>query len=284
MKKIIIVFVLALFLTFGVASFFATPISKASAEEVTTEQETTEQGGETTEENTEETTTEEEQKPTVTLTEEELLTLINNALTEQQKSIAETIATKIASVLGIDYNTVYLFVAGALVIVLLVVVLLVYVLSGKGKIKSLTTQLKAQQSAYGVLNEDKEALNTILTNFNAEELGKTLNKVIADHTNEIVEAITEKIVKNLKIEDTTIAELAGNDKVLLNVVTALKEALLAIAQNNKDLAIKRLAEAPTTETVNALALENEKLKSALSDEALKKALTENNGKGDKKGA
>lgn len=276
MKKIIVFLVLALFITFGVASFFATPAKKASAEELpTTETETeTPEIPETPETptNGEETGTETEKTPTVTLTQEELTEIINNALTEQQKQIADGIAGKIASVLGIDYNTVYLFVAGALVIILLVAVLLTKYLTGRGAVKSLQTQLKAQQSAYSVLSQSKEDLNAILQNFSAEELGKMLNKVITDNTDTIVNAVTDKIVKNLKIEDNTIAELAGEGKVIVEIGYALKEALIAIAENNRDLAIKRLSASPTVEAVNALALENEKLKTALGDEAVAKVL------------
>ena len=289
MKKIIVVLVLALFLTFGVATFFATPISKANAEEETPAITETENNGTETPENAE--TNENEQTPTtpeenganteengtVTLTKEEIANLINNALNEQQKQIANGIANKIASVLGIDYNTVYLFVAGALVIILLVAVLLTKYLTGRGAIKSLQTQLKAQQSAYSVLSQSKEDLNAILQNFSAEELGKMLNKVITDNTDAIVNSVTEKIVENLKLEDNTIAELAGEGKVIVEIGYALKEALIAIAENNRDLAIKRLSASPTVEAVNALALENEKLKIALGDEAVSKALNENKG-------
>ena len=282
MKKIIVVLVLALFLTFGVASFFATPISKANAEEETPAITETENNGTETPENAETTETEQtpttpEENGTVTLTKEEIANLINNALNEQQKQIANGIANKIASVLGIDYNTVYLFVAGALLIILLVAVLLTKYLTGRGAIKSLQTQLKAQQSAYSVLSQSKEDLNAILQNFSAEELGKMLNKVITDNTDTIVNSVTDKIVKNLKIEDNTIAELAGEGKVIVEIGYALKEALIAIAENNRDLAIKRLSASPTVEAVNALALENEKLKSALGDEAVSKALNENKG-------
>ena len=290
MKKILVVVILALFLTFGVASFFAKPIEQAHADgaetvtetETETEAENEPTSGETTEteqpseeaENTDTTPTE---PPKLTITQEELAEIINTALNEQQKQIANGIANKIASVLGIDYNTVYLFVAGALLIILLVAVLLTKYLTGRGAIKSLQTQLKAQQSAYSVLSQSKEDLNAILQNFSAEELGKMLNKVITANTDTIVNAVTDKIVENLKLEDNTIAELAGEGKVIVEIGYALKEALIAIAENNRDLAIKRLSASPTVEAVNALALENEKLKIALGDEAVSKALNENKG-------
>lgn len=290
MKKILAVVILALFLAFGVASFFAKPIEQAHADgaETVTETETETQveneptNGETTEterpsEETENTDTTPTEPPKFTITQEELAEIINTALNEQQKEIANGIADKIASVLGIDYNTVYLFVAGAFLIILIIIILLTKYLSGKGAIKSLKTQLQAQQGAYGVLAESKEELTAILQNMTAKEIGELINKAFNKNTEIIVNTVAQKVVEKLKIEENTIAELAGEGKVIVEIGYALKEALIAIAENNRDLAIKRLSTSPTVEAVNALALENEKLKSALGDEAVAKALSENKG-------
>lgn len=52
----------------------------------------------------------------------------------------------------------------------------------------------------------------------------------------------------------------------------LSEALIAIASNNRDVAIKILSKAPTQETVNELSIENKKLKTALGEKAVKDTL------------
>ena len=80
------------------------------------------------------------------------------------------------------------------------------------------------------------------------------------------------MVRKLKIDDKTLAELLGNEKTIVAQEKAIKEALLAIASNNRDLAVNILSKAPTVEQVSALSLENEKLKVALGEEAVAKIL------------
>ena len=294
MKKLLAVLVLALFVALSTVAFFGGSVAKivnaeeAEATETTetvTDEEITENEGEnlpTTGETTtdEETPTEdenapttgEEQTPTFTLTQEELTEIINSALTEQQKEIVNSLSGKIASVLGIDHNTVYLICAGGLVIVLIIIVLLASVFKGRGTLKATKSRLEAQQSAYAVLSETKEDLTTILKNFSKEEIGELIKSAYTEQAEEIIKEVTNKIVDKLKIDDNTLSEVLGNEKVLVEQVKKLSEALIAIASNNRDVAIKVLAEVPTQETVNAMALENAKLKTALGEKAVAETL------------
>lgn len=297
MKKILAALVLAFFVALSTVAFFGGSVAKiVNAEEAgttettettetPTEEETTKNEGEnlpTTGETTtdEETPTEdgnapttgEEQTPTFTLTQEELTEIINSALTEQQKEIVNSLSGKIASALGIDHNTVYLICAGGLVIVLIIIVLLASVFKGRGALKATKSRLEAQQSAYAVLSETKEDLTNILKNFSKEEIGALIKSNYTEQADEIIKEVTDKIVDKLKIDDNTISEVLGNEKVLVEQVKKLSEALIAIASNNRDVAIKVLAEVPTQETVNAMALENAKLKTALGEKAVAETL------------
>ena len=293
MKRILAIVVLALFIAISGVAFFGGSVSKnVNAEELSSsettesteneaenlptagESETTEQIP-TEEENTP--TTGEEQAPTFTLTEEELTEIINSALTEQQKEIVNSLSGKIASVLGIDHNTVYLILGGGLLIVLIIVVLLAYVFKGRGALKATKSRLEAQQNAYAVLSDTKEDLTNILKNFSAEKLGALIKSAYTEQAEDLIKTVSEGVVSKLKIDDNTLAEVLGNEKVLVEQVKKLSEALIAIASNNRDVAIKVLAEVPTQETVNAMALENAKLKTALGEKAVAETLGETKG-------
>lgn len=304
MKKIISLFIFTLFIVFAVGVCFmpskdtsnAVNVGIVYAEELTTEEtesaETPTTGEETTEEETptEDTNapTTEEEKPVYTFTEEELINLINTALTEQQKEIVNGLAGKIASAFGIDHNTVYLVIGGALAITLLIIVLFAKIFKSKGSLKALNTQLKAQQSAYVVLSEAKDDLTKALSNLTATEIGEVIKKAYSENTEELINKVSDAVIAKLKIDDNTLSELIGAEKLVVAQNTALKEALIAIALGNRDLAVKRLSEAPTEETVNALALENEKLKTALGEKAVAETLgtktTATETETDKKGA
>lgn len=306
MKKIISLFIFTLFIVFAVGVCFmpskdsnAVNVGIVYAEELaeTTEEnegtETPTTGEETTEEETptEDTnkpTTGEEETPTFTLTQEELTEIINSALTEQQKEIINSLSGKIASALGIDHKTVYLICAGGLVVILIIIVLLASVFKGRGNLKATKTRLEAQQSAYAVLSKTKDDLTKVLSNLTATEIGEVIKKAYAENTEELINKVSDAVIEKLKIDDNTLSELIGNEKLVVAQNTALKEALIAIALGNRDLAVKRLSEAPTEETVNALALENEKLKTALGEKAVAETLgtktTATETETDKKGA
>lgn len=287
MKKLLAIVVLALFIALNVTALFGSKAYQTVNAEETTE--TTENEGENlpttdespasgeipTEEPTEPTSPEEsldENEETITITKEELTALINSALTEQQKQVVDGIAGKIAQVLGLDHNAVYLVLAGALVIILVIIVLVAKVYKGKGSLKTLDRQLKAQQSAYAVLSETKEDLTKILKNFDAEQIGALVKEAYTLQAVDIVNEVSEKVVSKLKLDESTIAELLGNEKILVEQVKLLSEALIAIASNNRDVAIKILSKAPTQETVNELSIENKKLKTALGEKAVKDTL------------
>lgn len=296
MKRILAVLVLALFIAFSAVAFFGGSVSKSvnaeelSSSETTESTESTENEAEnlptagesetteqipTEDENTP--TTGEEQAPTFTLTEEELTEIINSALTEQQKVIVNSLAGKIASVLGIEHNTVYLILGGGLLIVLVIIVLLAYVFKGRGALKATKSRLEAQQNAYAVLSDTKEDLTNILKNFSAEELGALIKSAYSEQAEELIKTVSAGVVSKLKIDDNTLAELLGNEKLLIEQYNLLSRALIAIANGNRDVAVNILSTAPTKETVNELTLENAKLKEALGEKAVADTLGETKG-------
>lgn len=291
MKKIFAVIVLALFVAFSTVAFFSGSVLKANAEETvssetSTDNESSQNEGEnlpvTDETETDEeiptedknavTGTEETPKPTITITEEELTELINSALTEQQKQFVDSVAGKIALALGLDHNVVYLACAVALIIILVIIVLVANVFKGKGALKTLSTQLKAQQSAYAVLSDTKEDLQKALQNLTAKDIANFVKVAYSEQADNIVKDVSCKVVDKLKLDENTISEVLGNEKVLVEQVKILSDALIAIASNNRDQAINILSKAPTQDVVNTLALENEKLKSALGEKSVNEVL------------
>lgn len=296
MKKLFAVLVLALFVALSTVAFFGGSVAKiVNAEELGSSEttESTENEGEnlptTGETTTDEEiptedgnapTTGEEQTPTFTLTQEELTEIINSALTEQQKVLVDNLAGKIASALGVEYETVYIACGVVVLVFVVIIIMLAYVFKGKGSIKALNTQLKAQQSAYSVLSESKEDLLKVLKSFSTEELGAIIQANLKAETDKLSQELSEEIINKLKIDENTLSELLGNEKILVTQVKLLSEALIAIASNNRDVAINILSKAPTTEAVNELTLENEKLKTALGEKAvadtLKTKLPKNN--------
>ncbi len=307
MKKIFAVIVLALFVALSTVAFFSGSVLKANAEEtVSSETSTDNESSQNEGENlpvTDETGTDEEiptedknavtgaeetPKPTITITEEELTELINSALTEQQKQFVDSVAGKIALALGLDHNIVYLACAVALIIILVIIVLVANVFKGKGALKTLSTQLKAQQSAYAVLSDTKEDLQKALQNLTAKDIANFVKVAYSEQADNIVKDVSCKVVDKLKLDENTISEVLGNEKVLVEQVKILSDALIAIASNNRDQAINILSKAPTQDVVNTLALENEKLKSALGEKAVAETLgtktTATETETDKKGA
>lgn len=218
-----------------------------------------------------------ETPPKKELTEEEINNIINSVLTEQQKSIITMISDKLSSFFNIDAKIIYLVVAGALAILLIIAVLIGKVAKAKANLKSTNAQLTAQHNAYAVLSQAKEDLETVLKNLSAEEIAKRVDDAYNKQAEQLVERVSKNVVKKLKIDDKTLSELLGNEKVIVSQETAIVEALLAIASGNKDKAIKILTGAPTVEQVGEVLLENEKLKTALGEDAVKKVLGENKG-------
>ena len=292
MKKIIAVLILALFLAVTSIAFFGGVTAKiVNAEEVSSSEtvdngtnqgenlgtgEETEENGQIPNEDTNEPTSPEEtpnngivtEDGKITITKEELTEIINSALNEQQKQLVDNLAGKIASALGLEYETVYLVCGGIVLVVLVVIILLAYVFKGKGSLKALNTQLKAQQSAYSVLSESKEDLLNVLKSFSTEEIGAMIQANLKTETEKLSKELSADIINKLKIDENTLSELLGNEKILVTQVKLLSEALIAIASNNRDVAINILSKAPTTEAVNELTIENAKLKTALGEKAV----------------
>ena len=220
-----------------------------------------------------ESVTPEETPNNITLTKEELKDIIDAALNEQQKELVDNLAGKIAVALGIEYETVYIATGAIVLVVLIVIILLAYVFKGKGSLKELNTRLKAQQGAYAVLSESKDELAKILNSFSSEEIGALIQKNLKAETEKLTAEVSAEIIQKLKIDENTLSELLGNEKILVTQVKLLSEALIAIAANNRDAAISILSKAPTTEAVNELTLENEKLKTALGEKAVAETLS-----------
>lgn len=282
MKKISLLLLTALCLTlfafagkFTWSSAYAEELSSEAVESATTGESSTDEEiptEEPTDSSIEDSALNSSEKTNITLTEDELNDIINSVLTEQQKSLIATLSDKLSSVFNVDAKIIYLVTASALIILLIIIVLASKVAKAKGSLKAVNSQLTAQHSAYAVLSQTKEDLQETLKNLSAEEIAKRVEKAYDKQAEELVERVSRNVVRKLKIDDKTLAELLGNEKTIVAQEKAIKEALLAIASNNRDLAVNILSKAPTVEQVSALSLENEKLKVALGEEAVAKIL------------
>lgn len=282
MKKLSLSLIIALCLTlfafagkFTWSSAYAEELSSEAVESATTGESSTDEeipAEEPTDSSIEDSALNSSGKPNITLTEDELNDIINSVLTEQQKSLIATLSDKLSSVFNVDAKIIYLITASSLVILLIIIVLASKVAKAKGSLKAVNSQLTAQHSAYAVLAQTKEDLQETLKNLSAEEIAKRVEHAYDKQAEELVERVSHNVVRKLKIDDKTLAELLGNEKTIVAQEKAIKEALLAIASNNRDLAVSILSKAPTVEQVSALSLENEKLKVALGEEAVAKIL------------
>lgn len=282
MKKLSLSLIIALCLTlfafagkFTWASAYAEELSSEAVESATTGENSTSEEiptEEPTDSSIEDSASNSSEKTNITLTEDELNDIINSVLTEQQKSLIATLSDKLSSIFNVDAKIIYLVTASALIILLIIIVLASKVAKAKGSLKAVNSQLTAQHSAYAVLAQTKEDLQETLKNLSAEEIAKRVENAYDKQAEELVERVSRNVVRKLKIDDKTLAELLGNEKTIVAQEKAIKEALLAIASNNRDLAVNILSKAPTVEQVSALSLENEKLKVALGEEAVAKIL------------
>ncbi len=282
MKKLSLSLIIALCLTlfafagkFTWSSAYAEELSSEAVESATTGESSTDEEiptEEPTDSSIEDSALNSSGKPNITLTEDELNDIINSVLTEQQKSLIATLSDKLSSVFNVDAKIIYLITASGLVILLIIIVLASKVAKAKGSLLAVNSQLTAQHSAYAVLAQTKEDLQETLKNLSAEEIAKRVEHAYDKQAKELVERVSRNVVRKLKIDDKTLAELLGNEKTIVAQEKAIKEALLAIASNNRDLAVNILSKAPTVEQVSALSLENEKLKVALGEEAVAKIL------------
>lgn len=212
-------------------------------------------------------TTEEEE---IVLTPEELKEIINTVLTENQQTLADKVATILAEKFHLNKDTVYLLLGIGFVVIALAVAFLIKFLVAKGRAREINTKLLATQSAYTDMSKEKEDLATALNGLSSEKIGELIRAALP----EFVNVVSADVAKKLHMEGDTIGQMLGNDKMLLEQVQTLIKSLEAIALGNRDVAVKMLAEIPTEQAVQKLALENEKLRAELGEAAVKKVLSE----------
>lgn len=209
-----------------------------------------------------------ETAPKYELTKEELTEIINGALTENQKETA----TKISEVLGRWFNispdTIYLLVAGAIIVIVVVAFFIVKYISKSGNVK----QLQEQVTALAEMLKEKEkesklgqALDVLLNQDGLQDLVKCGYETFS---NEI-----KKHIDDTRMSDETVGTLLTKTDIATALLQKEFDALkIILAESGNIGAINELANAPETAVLERLEFENAKLKHALGEDAVKKLL------------
>lgn len=199
---------------------------------------------------------------TITITEDELKQLIDDALTENQKNIIKLISEKLSAWTGLDFTAIYLIIAGAAVVLLAIIVFIVKYVRTK-------TRLKATQSAYALEKKIAESNSEILKTLSNDGIFKLVLEAMKEGGDDLV----VKLAQALKLDEQTISKLLTAMELAEEREQKIMLALKAIAKDaGKTEIVNALSEAPTKTAVEALTLENEKLKIALGDEKVREIL------------
>lgn len=217
-------------------------------------------------ESTQESVLEGEEEPKYNLTEEELKKIIDSALTENQKSFVTSISTTLNKFFGWSTEKIYLIVAlGILAFALIIFAIGKYISKTRANY-TLNEQLKALSAYAEEAEKDKAKYKDLVDVLSKDGIEGVVNKACDE--------LEAKVISSLKLDSDTIGDLLSkgdlNTAYLEKVVSALK----VLAQDaGKTAMLNELSDAPTSAVVKRLEVENEKLKSALGEDAVQKILS-----------
>ena len=214
-----------------------------------------------------------EEKELDGLTEADIKNIINAVLTDKQKEQAEKTASVIADKFGLNDTTAYIAAAIAVIIVGAIVVLVAKLVSEKVKNGKASEKLKALNAVLTDREGTTEKLLNLAGNLDEDKIKEYLLSALNGSKEELVASITE----GLKVDRETSKTIVGEVSTLTAQVHTIIEALQILALNGNQVAMaNKLSENAIAKNYNDLAYENQLLKTALGEEAYKKAV-ENNG-------
>ena len=261
MKKIkILILALLTICLFGFSTVTAFAEESTSEGEIATEIEVLEESEEILK--TEEESAEE---PKYELTESELKKLVNGVLTENQKSTVTTISQAFAKRFDMSPEKLYIICAIALLATLLLVVFLGKFITKTGKVKALGEQVKALSELASQNESDKNKYKELVEVLSKDGIEGVIRTVCAE--------LETSVIKNLKLDSNTIGELLTKADINVAYIEKIVSALKILAQDaGKTAMLNELCDCPESSLVARLEFENEKLKTALGSETVKKVL------------
>lgn len=207
------------------------------------------------------------------LTAEDVKEIINSVLNDQQKDQAEKTANIIADKLNLNATSVYITLVIGLIVVFLIVFLvakIIFISKSKAKTAEkllaiqalLSDEQKKGADFYGALKAlDKDGMT--------ETFAEVVKPVISDITPEVIKGVAD----GLKLDGNVLAKLLGTTATTSEQVNIIIEALkvLALKANQTEMA-NVLTKSPTADAYAEVVMENEKLKTALGEEAVAKVV------------
>lgn len=207
------------------------------------------------------------------LTAEDVKEIINSVLNDQQKDQAEKTANIIADKLNLNATSVYIFLVVGLIVVFLIVFLvakIIFISKSKAKTAEkllaiqafLSDEQKKGENFFNALQAlDKDAMK--------DTFGEVVKPVISDITPEVIKGVAD----GLKLDGNVLAKLLGTTATTSEQVNIIIEALkvLALKANQTEMA-NILTKSPTADAYAEVVMENEKLKTALGEEAVSKVV------------
>ena len=207
------------------------------------------------------------------LTAEDVKEIINSVLNDQQKDQAEKTANIIAEKLNLNATSVYITLVIGLIVVFLIVFLVAKIIFiSKSKAKTAEKLLAIQ----AVLSDEKtkgenffNALQALDKDAMKDTFGEVVKPVISDITPEVIKGVAD----GLKLDGNVLVKLLGTTATTSEQVNVIIEALkvLALKANQTEMA-NVLTKSPTADAYAEVVMENEKLKTALGEEAVAKVV------------
>lgn len=207
------------------------------------------------------------------LTAEDVKEIINSVLNDQQKDQAEKTANIIANKLNLNATSVYIFLVVGLIVIFLIVFLVAKIIFiSKSKAKTAEKLLAIQ----AVLSDEQKkgenffnALQALDKDAMKNTFGEVVKPVISDITPEVIKGVAD----GLKLDGNVLAKLLGTTATTSEQISVIIEALkvLALKSNQTEMA-NVLTKSPTADAYAEVVMENEKLKTALGEKAVKKVV------------
>jgi hypothetical protein len=276
MKKIRLYFLVLVMLIISISSFGfianaeeSEPTTEPTTEEISTsEGETVSTSEEITE--SEEISTESEivlESGKEPLKPEDIKDGLDGVMTDNQKAVVEKLTAILSKYINIAPTILYCIIGGGVVICVFIFVLIAKNSNKKVQINKLVEQNKAVVSMAKTSEERVKELSTAFDKLSTDGF----QKMLAERNEELEKTLLNK----LKLDSDTIGELISKSTLSIAYMERIIEAFKIMASKSNNTALlNELSTAPTSAEFKKVEYENQKLKSALGEEAVKKILEE----------
>lgn len=207
------------------------------------------------------------------LSAEDVKEIINSVLSDKQKEQAEKTANIIAERFNVNATTVYIVLTLGLIIIFLVGFLVARIIViTKSKAKT-SEKLLAIQATLSDKIAEIEQLHAALQSLDKDKISATFGDVVKPVVEEITPEIIKGVEDGLKLDGNVMQKVLGTTATTSEQISVIIEALkvLALKSNQTEMA-NVLTKSPTADAYAEVVMENEKLKTALGEKAVKKVV------------